>query len=313
MQGRFGWLGGSAAVVVATAFVLRAVAVHSVGAQPEIYRIAVANNDLDAVEGLAIPGKRVELWYRQRNFKEGDVSSDTDPFAWCAWKNGGQKAYLGATQANADGVFRFPNLRLGGTSVQMYPTDADGTVCRGGLYTEVLVRACDAPGVNCTADDVPTLNWLNAKRIAPTRAGAAGSVSGALQTAIAVADGPDDTDSGDDQDDVDQSQIDTTGAGFTPGQKVTWRCGAGGTAPCPTIAVYDPSTALVADPEYPFILATLQGHRPGGSIVAAAEIARPGDLGFQVNVDVTVRARADVNLGCDSPKPFGFKAPKIGL
>ena len=46
-----------AAVVLTTGLVFRAVAVHSVGVQPVIYKVVADGNDLDAVDGLAIPGR----------------------------------------------------------------------------------------------------------------------------------------------------------------------------------------------------------------------------------------------------------------
>ena len=46
-------------------------------------------NDLDGVEGLAVPGRFVELWVKQRNFREGTPDGTTETFGWCAWKNGG--------------------------------------------------------------------------------------------------------------------------------------------------------------------------------------------------------------------------------
>ena len=65
-------------VVVLTGLVLRAVTVHSVGNAPLIYRVTTNNNDLDGVEGVAAPGRLVELWYRQRNFREGIEPADPD-------------------------------------------------------------------------------------------------------------------------------------------------------------------------------------------------------------------------------------------
>src|SRR2546430_2112316 len=76
---------------VVVALVLRATTLHSVNEAPLIYRMVSNVNDLDAVEGLAPPGRVVELWFRQRNFKEG-TDDASDPFAWCGWKNGGGAA-----------------------------------------------------------------------------------------------------------------------------------------------------------------------------------------------------------------------------
>jgi len=91
-----------------------------------------------------------------------------------------------------------------------------------------------------------------------------------------------------------------------PGQRVTWKCGAGGTAVCPSVAIHDASTAIAPDPEYPFVLGTIQAHRDGGSFIAAASIARGQPLGFAVTVNVKFRGRLDVNLGCDRKQPFDF-------
>src|SRR6184192_662594 len=93
----------------------------------------------------------------------------------------------------------------------------------------------------------------------------AGSVSRAEQTAAAVADGPDDGPGLGPSDvvDVDENGIDTTAPGYTIGQRVTWWCGSGGTAACPSVTIHDASTAISTDPEFPFVLGTIQGHRTG--------------------------------------------------
>src|SRR5262249_33978108 len=86
----------AASTVVLSGLVLRAVTVHSVGNAPLIYRVTTNNNDLDGVEGLAAPGRLVELWYRQRNFREGIERAEPgqDAFSWCAWKNRGNAVLL---------------------------------------------------------------------------------------------------------------------------------------------------------------------------------------------------------------------------
>ena len=307
MASRSTFVGAVASAAVLSAFVLRAVTVHSVGAAPLIYRVTVNHNDLDSLDGLAPPGRTVELWYRQRSFKEGQDGTG-DPFSWCAWKNRGQAVQIGVTRADAQGLWRLGNLTQR-TSVMLFPPGPREDSCLGGLYTELLPRACDSPGVNCTAWTTPTLHYLNVRKVTPTVATASGSVSGADQAAIAVADGPNDGPEPSDVVDVDQNGVDTTQAGFTPGQRVTWKCGAGGTAACPSVAVHDATTVTTPDPEFPFILGTIQAHRGGGSIFAAAEIPRGQPLGFAVNVNVRFRGRLDVNLGCDAPRPFDFLLP----
>lgn len=295
---------------LAIGLALRATTVHSVGAAPVIYRVTTNVNDLDGVEGLAPPGRTVELWAKQRSFKEGEDGTP-DPFAWCAWKNRGEMIQLATTRADAAGVWRLGNLRGAGNTVMLFPPGPGEDSCRGGLYTELLPRACDAPGVNCTAFAVPRLHWMNLKKLTGTIGAVMGSVSEAEQTAAAVADGPNDGPEPSDVVDVDQNGIDTTAKGYTVGQRVTWRCGAGGTASCPSVTVHDASTAIETDPEFPFLLGTLQAHRAGGSFIAAAAIPRGQPIGFSVNVNVKFRGRLDVNLGCDNKKFFDFSVPFV--
>jgi hypothetical protein len=298
-------LGGLLAALLGRATIL-----HSVNAAPLIYRVVGNVNDLDAVEGMAPPGRVVELWVRQRNFKEG-TDDPSDPFGWCQWKNQGSPVRVGVTTADAAGVFRLRNLRTSGTTVMLFPAAPGGDRCLGGIYTELLPRACDSPGFNCTAWSAPTLRWLNVRKLTPIVAALAGAVDGAEQASAAVADGPNDGPEPSDIVDVDQNGVDTTAPGLTPGQRVTWRCGAGGTLVCPSITVHDASTAISTDPEYPFVLGTMQAHRAGGSFIAAAAIGRGTPIGFAVDVNVRLRGRFDVNLGCDRRSFFDFSVPFV--
>src|SRR5262249_26409440 len=154
------WLGAVPLGAVLIALVLRAVSVHSVNAAPLIYRATANVNDLDMVEGLAPPGRVVELWARQRSFIEGSDDS-SDPFTSCTWKNKGNPIRLGVTQADASGMWRLTDLRRSGNTVMIFPSSPGDDRCRGGVYTELLPRACDAESVNCTAWVAPQLNWLN--------------------------------------------------------------------------------------------------------------------------------------------------------
>jgi hypothetical protein len=289
--------------------VFRAVTVHSVPPAPLIYRVVANNNDLDAVEGFAVPRRTIELWYKQRTFREGSEGG-SDRFSLCAWKNGGQPVRLGITVADDSGLWRLKNLRAA-TTVMLFPAVPSSTECSGGVLTQLLPRACDGPGVNCSDWTPPKLHWLNVKKQTTNVATAAGAISDAYQAAIAVADGPNDGPEPTDLVDVDSNGLSTTVAGFTAGQKVVWKCGAGGTAVCPAAAVHDGTTISAADPEYPFILGTMQGHAPGGSIFAAAAIQRGEPLGFTVNVNLRFRGLVDVNLGCDQAKFFDFSVPLL--
>jgi hypothetical protein len=290
--------------VVLVALALRATTVHSVNAVPLIYRALVRGNDLDFVEGLAPPGQVVELWARQRNFVEG-ADSGSDVFSWCRWKNNGTPVFLGVAQANANGVWNLGNLSHTGNTMMIFPPAPGADRCLGGLFTELLPRTCDGAG-NCTAWNVPTLHFLNVNKLTPIIAAMSGAVSDAEQTSAAVADGPNDGPEASDVVDVDQNAIDTTKPGLVVGQRVSWRCGAGGTSVCPSITVHDASTAIAPDPEYPFVLGTIQAHRPGGSFLAAAAIPRGQPIGFAVNVNVRFRGNLDLNVGCDQRRSFDF-------
>jgi hypothetical protein len=296
------------AVSVFTAIVGHAIDVFSVGAKPIIYRATANNNDLDGVEGLGTPGRFVQLWARQRNFKDG-TPDGPDAFQWCGWKNNGNPTFVASTQVASNGVFRFTDLRSQTTTIMLFPPAAGDDVCRGGLYTELLLLECNTSvGGNCTSSEVPTMQYLNVRQLPGSVGAAAGKISGADQAAIAVADGPDDGPEFSDTIDVDQNGFDTTTSGPV-GRPIEWRCGTGGTAPCPSIAIHDGSNATETDPEYPFVMATMQGHRHGGSIIATAARARNNPLGFTVNVNVKFRGSLDVNLGCDAASFFDFSIP----
>lgn len=297
----------TASALVLMGLVLRAVTVHSVGNLPTIYRVTTNNNDLDGVEGIAPPGRIVELYYKQRTFREG-AGEGEDLFQWCHWKNAAIPVYLGAAYADAQGVFRFTNLRQQFT-VALFPPSASAGTCQGGVFTQLLPRACEPNGTNCTAWNVPTMHWLNVKKQQPTIGTAAGAVSNAETASIAVADGPNDGPEPSNVNDVDQNDIDTRRPGMTWGQRVSWKCGAGGTSVCPSVPIHDASTVLETDPEYPYLLGTMQAHRPGGSFFAAGAVSRGQDLGFTANVNVKFRGLLDINLGCDQQKFFDFSVP----
>ena len=305
MQRRRLVIGGVLAAGVVAALLGHAVTAVSVGGKPLVYRAVVNANDLEGLEGIANPGSAVHLYMRQRNFKDG-TPDGADRFDWCQWKNNGKAVFIASTWADQNGVFRFTGLRTGATTVMLFPASAGDDTCRGGLYTELQLVECSPWSGICTTPEVPTMNWLNARKLPGGVGAAMGRISNAYQASISIADGPNDGPEFSDVIDVDQNGYDTTAPGSVWGHPIEWRCGSGGTAPCPSIAVYDASTVLETDPEYPYLLATMQGHRPGGSIIATAARARENPLGFTVNVNVKFRGSLDVNLGCDRAKFFDF-------
>ena len=122
----------AAGAVVVGVLTLRAVTVHSVGSAPLIYRVTTNNNDLDSVEGLAPPGRLVELWYKQRNFREGTEAGGRTRSPGAQWKNNGARsssARHGRTRA-ASGAS--PTCARPRRSCSFRPPAGDDT-CQGGL------------------------------------------------------------------------------------------------------------------------------------------------------------------------------------
>src|SRR5262249_47820324 len=159
----------------------------------------------DSVEGLGTPGRVVQVWARQRNFRDG-TPDGPDVFQWCGWKNNGNATFVGAAVVTPHGGFRLTNLRAQTTTIMLFPPSGGDDVCRGGLYTELLLKECDtAQGGNCTQSDVPTMHYLNVRQLPGSVGAAAGKISGADQAAIAVADGPNDGPEFSDVVDVDQN------------------------------------------------------------------------------------------------------------
>ena len=241
---------------------------------PMVDKMQILFNDLQALQGVGVPGTELTVRARQRNFREGTPRDAADPFDWCAWKNNGNPIILGSTVVDANGLWTLDDLDLA-----ILPSVADGDSCGGGLRTELLIDSPFGPGT------APLAHWLNVER--PTQQ--TGTVTGALEfadrAAIAIADGPDDGDTPYPRD-VDEDGIDLCASGIGCGAKVTWRCN-GGTLQCPQTTIHDGSTVIDADREYPFVVGMLAGHKPGGSVLMAAEINRPA-LGPTFHLDVEI-------------------------
>src|SRR5262245_16445905 len=86
--------------------------VYTSGA-PWIQKMELRTNDLVALEGRGVPGTAIDIYYRQRNFKQGIASGGAGCgplfplcFEWCDWLNGGNAIRLGSAQATAAGSWR---------------------------------------------------------------------------------------------------------------------------------------------------------------------------------------------------------------
>src|SRR5262245_24344684 len=241
---------------------------------PMIDRMQILFNDLHGLQGIGVPGTPVTVRYRQRNFREGVPSATSDPFQWCAWKNNGNPITPGATTVGADGRWTLDNLDL-----MILPSVADGGSCGSGVKTEFLL---DSP---YGAGSTPVAYWLDVDRPSQQTGTVMGSLEYADRAAVAVADGPDDGDTPYARD-VDEDGVDLCTSGIGCGTRVTWKCN-GGTFQCPQTTVHDGSTIFDADREYPFVVGMMAGHKPGGSVLMAAEINRPA-LGPTFHVDLDI-------------------------
>jgi hypothetical protein len=211
---------------------------------------------LTEVDGShGVPGDVVRVGYVQRNFNEGVPGAATDPFAWCAWKNGGNEITLGWATVNQFGDFALPNL-----STQVYPTNPTD-VCASGLMTQIITHSNFGPST------VPVLHWLNIGKPANGIRTVAGSIQYATQVAAMVADGPKDVDGG-------ENHADLSTDGIGAGRQVSWK-GNGGTFQSPTCNVVDETNIGSPTQEFPFIVGKLVGHAPGGSVLAIAKGTRP--------------------------------------
>jgi hypothetical protein len=241
---------------------------------PMIDQMQMLFNDLRSLRGEGVPGTLVTVRYRQRNFREGVPGDTSDPFDWCAWKNNGDALTLGAAFVGANGRWALENLDL-----PILPSVADGSACAGGLRTELLL---DSP---YGAGSAPVSAWLNVEKPTHQTGTVMGSLEFANRAAIVVADGPDDGDTPFVRD-VDEDGVDLCASGIGCGTRVTWKCN-GGTFQCPQTAVHDGSSLASTDREYPFVVGMLAGHKPGGSVLMAAEVNRPA-LGPTLNVDLDI-------------------------
>jgi hypothetical protein len=275
--------------------------VYTSGA-PWIERIELRTNDLKELHGRGVPGTAVDVYYRQRNFKQGCTSCSEPietclvcaalPFEWCSWLNGGNAIFLGSTQVNPLGTWQLLDRDL-----QVLPGNAAGRTCATGVLTQIELRSqygdFSVPDV-MSVDMVDVTGDAGHQRLGAT-------IEFANQVAVAVADGPNDV-----QDatapwtiDTDEDGVDLCESGLGCGALVRWRLAGGGTFQPPSIEVRDDSPIVgPRDQEFGHVMGMIQGHKPGGSVLAAAYVSRPTPVGPALNVNVDIKA--DIGLGCSS-------------
>src|SRR5262245_44439914 len=276
--------------------VLPVAKVYTVGA-PWIERMEIRNNDLSALQGRGVPGTIIDVYYRQRNFRQG-FPATAPLFEWCGWLLGGNALRLGTTQVTEAGTWR-----LQGLDAQVLPAEVEGRTCATGVLTQIEVRSQYG---DVSVPDVQNLNLP----AGTTHRHIRGAVEFANQVAIGIADGPTDV-----QDaanpgavDTDEDGIDVCESGLGCGAPVSWSSSEGMLI-SPSIEVRDDSPLFgPRDPEFTHVMGMIQAHKPGGSVVAVAYVPRPAPpLGPILNINVDINADIDLDLSlCSGPTLFKF-------
>jgi hypothetical protein len=280
--------------------------VYTSGA-PWVEKMEIRNNDLVGLQGRGVPGTQIGVFYRQRNFKQG-CYCDADiacavacvvggaVFEWCGWLFNGGAIFLGSTVVSGAGTWRLQEL-----DTQVLPGTAAGRTCATGVLTQIELQSQYG---NVSVPNVKGLDMLDSDA-AHQLVGA--GIEFANQVAIGVADGPNDV-----QDAVAPWTIDTDddGAdlcvnGIGCGAPVSWKLrGSPGTFQPPSIQVRDDSPVIgPRDQEFSHVMGMIQGHKPGGSVLAVAYVPRPAPLGPVINVNVDVKGLEDLG-GCSSSSRF---------
>ena len=135
--------------------------------RPLVYRVTINDNDLDSVEGLAPPGQPRRALVQAAELQRRHRPTAPITSRGARGRTTATPIYLGPCTPTPTGKWRIANLRSAGTSVMLFPPSASHDVCRGGLFTELLPRACDGPGWGCTAWTPPTMHWLNVQAAEP--------------------------------------------------------------------------------------------------------------------------------------------------
>jgi hypothetical protein len=267
--------------------------VYTSGA-PWIQKIELRDNDLAGLRGMGIPGTHIDIYYRQRNFRPGVL---VEPFGWCGWLNGGNALYLGSAQVSGTGTWQ-----LQGLDTQVLPGEAAGRTCATGVLTQIELRSQYG---DVSVPELHSLSIIGGETIGGgVQSRVSGSVQFADQVAAGVADGPNDV-----QDTIAPWTIDTDEEGTDLcvtagcGRSVFW----GYASPevfhlrPPIIAVRDDSPLVgPRDQEFGHVMGVIQGHKSGGSILAAGYVPRPAPVGPAFDVNMNLNGGGGGELGCDA-------------
>jgi hypothetical protein len=293
--------------------------VYTVGA-PWVEKMEIRTNDLVGLQGKGVPGTNILVYYKQRNFIQGcswDSSAAPDDtaschipapkplkgaawrFTWCDWLANGTALYLGSAVVNGAGTWQ---LQWPGT--QVLPGAVTGRTCSTGVLTEIFLYSqygdVSAPEMQYLQVDE---RGGSVMQLDLTHRRVGGRIVGANQVAAGVADGPNDV-----QDatapwtlDTDEDGTDLCESGLGCGAPVWWKLGGGGTFEPSRIEVRDDSPLVgPRDQEFGHVMGMIQGHKPGGSVLAAAYVARPAPLGPTINVNLDMNGASVSGAGCDA-------------
>jgi hypothetical protein len=270
--------------------------VYTAGA-PWIDRMEIRDNDLVGLRGRGVPGTQIDIYYRQRNFRQGVFyclpPATCITFGWCDWLNGGNALYLGSPQVSGAGTWQ-----LGGLDLQVLPGVAQGPTCATGVGTQIELRS------QYGDVSVPEISLGLLQGQGGLFASAVGAIWGADRVALGVADGPNAV-----QNATSPWTIDTAEDGVdlctnaACGSIVQWGYGIDGPLKflAPRIEVRDDSPLTgPRDQEFGHVMGMLQGHKPGGSILAVAYVPRPTPVGPALDVNVDMNGASVEGAGCDA-------------
>jgi hypothetical protein len=309
------WIRGGLAAVVLAAVAMPAARVYMYD-RPLIESLTMVDGDdeVNTVSGHGLPNSLVEVWYRQRNFHQGDLDGAGPQFSWCGGYNTGW-IWAGASLTSSTGAW---SANVKSRQIVAYPsgvwTTQSTAPCTAGLVTEFMVKhTTDTNPAGITATDearVPDLRWFRVKKPAngDQQGGAFAVVDNAYNASLSIADGPNDASNphGTTTRDVNASGWSCDWAGPCPRQI---RFTGTDTPVAPTVTVIQDNVFPTdTDPEFPYLLGQMSASSAGGGIFVAAKRDRPNITGA-ATIKIVIKLpniALDCGGGFDPTKLFDF-------
>ncbi len=258
---------------------------------PLITKVTTLDGDdeIDVVSGWGQPNSIVQLFFRQRNFHQGDKDGTGSQFGYGNCGSVTSFVYAGAALTNNFGAF---NVNAAGARIPLQPSgvwkNQSRAPCAAGLETQLVAYHGLAPQDNSVAYQnawrLPLLKWFWVKRTGSgtQNAQARGIVENAWNSVIGLADGPNDG-FPDDGKPIDTNDIgydcEPIGAGPCP-KRIEFTSGGAtsssvGWKPAPSIEVRDGTGFGDPDAEFASIVGTFMSNAPGATVIATAKADRP--------------------------------------